>query len=113
MDGDDDTDDYYGFGGNTNHLWIPPLAATFVGCIAMMFFTFLSSIFLDIITTLFLCFAVDKDNNIDLTDTEFEALAKESPNYIDCEVETVPSATSPDYNDDPEGGTGAVPIAIP
>ena len=23
---------------HTNHLWIPPLAATFVGCIAMMFF---------------------------------------------------------------------------
>jgi len=106
--GVDDGSAYY-FNENSNHLWIPPLAATFVGCISMMFFTFLSSIFLDIITTLFLCFAIDKDNNVDLTDTEFEALAKESPNYIDCEVQTAPSATSPDY-DDPEDG---VAVAIP
>jgi len=102
-------------GENTNHLWIPPLAATFIGCIAMMFFNFVSSIFLDTITTLFLCFAVDKDNRVDLTGSEFEALAKESANYIDCEVETVPSsATNPEYND-PEGGAtnGAMPVAIP
>merc|ERR1712154_599956 len=79
MDGGGNDDDYYY--GNTNHLWIPPLAATFVGCIAMMFFTFMSSMFLDIITTLFLCFAIDKDNNVDLNGTEFEALVKEMPQY--------------------------------
>merc|ERR1711915_31731 len=67
----------------TNNWWIPPLAATFVGCIAMMFFTFMSSMFLDIITTLFLCFAIDKDNNVDLNGTEFEALVKEMPQYVD------------------------------
>ncbi len=97
---------------NTNHIWIPPLAATFVGCIAMMFFSFISSIFIDIITTLFLCFAIDKDNSIDVGGSEFEELAKESYNYIECEVETAPSATNPEY-DDPEGGEDAVPVAIP
>jgi len=81
---DDDNGDFYYadlWTQPTNHLWIPPLAATFVGCIAMMFFTFASSIFLDIITTLFLCFAIDKDNNVDLTGTEFETLVKEMPDY--------------------------------
>ena len=106
---------------NSNHLWIPPLAATFVGCISMMFFAFLSSIFLDIITTLFVCFAVDKDNSVDMSGSEFEALAKESINYVECEVETVPSttsATNPGYNDnldysDVEGGNQTTPVAIP
>ena len=66
----------------TNHFWIPPLAGTFVGCIAMMFFTFISHMFLDIITTLFLCFAIDKDNNVDLKGQEFESLVKEMPGYL-------------------------------
>lgn len=72
----------------TNHIWIPPLAATFVGCIAMMFFTFMSSMFLDIITTLFLCFAIDKDNNVDMMEAEFVALVKEMPNYIEKDDDT-------------------------
>jgi len=78
---------------NTNNLWIPPLAATFVACIAMMFFTFLSSMFNDIITTLFLCFAVDKDNNVDLDGQELEAIVKEVPYYIkkDKDVENAES----------------------
>jgi len=62
-------------------MWIPPLAATFVGCIAMMMFKFLSAIFLDIIDTLFLCFAIDKDNNVDLTDSEFTKLVEKMPTY--------------------------------
>jgi hypothetical protein len=74
------------FTDNYNHIWIPPLAATFVGCIAMMFFTFFSSIFLDIITTMFLCFAIDKDNNVE--GKEFEALVKEMPEYIDTSSES-------------------------
>jgi hypothetical protein len=72
-------------------LWIPPLAAAFVGCIAMMIFTFLSSIFLDTIDTLFLCYAIDKDNNVDLSDSEFESLVKEMPNYTEAEVVSVDS----------------------
>ena len=86
----------------TNNWWIPPLAATFVGCIAMMFFTFMSSMFLDIITTLFLCFAIDKDNNVDLNGTEFEALVKEMPQYVDYKEQQ----TSNDERFDPE-----VPVA--
>jgi hypothetical protein len=76
-------------GESFNYLWIPPLAATFVGCISMMMFTFLSSIFLDIIDTLFLCFAIDMDNNVDLSNTEFESLVKEMPGYTEAEIVSV------------------------
>lgn len=60
-----------------NYAWIPPFAATFVGCIAMLIFQFLSSIFLDTIDTLFLCYAIDKDNNVDVTNDEFTSIVKE------------------------------------
>ena len=68
---------------NTNHEWIPPLAAAFMACISMMFFTFLSNIFLDTMTTLFLCFAIGLDNNIDLDGKEFGDLVKEMPDLIE------------------------------
>ena len=63
------------------HIWLPPLAAIFVGCLTMMFFVFLSDIFLDTIDTLFLCFAVDKDNNI-TNDSELEKLVSSLPVYL-------------------------------
>ena len=47
----------------------------------MMFFVFLSDIFLDTIDTLFLCFAVDKDNNI-TNDSELEKLVSSLPVYL-------------------------------
>jgi hypothetical protein len=46
-------------------------------------FTFLSAIFLDTIDTLFLCFAIDKDNNVINPDDEFATLLKEMPNYTE------------------------------
>eukprot|EP00557_Chaetoceros_sp_GSL56_P003092 CAMPEP_0176493614 /NCGR_PEP_ID=MMETSP0200_2-20121128/9640_1 /TAXON_ID=947934 /ORGANISM="Chaetoceros sp., Strain GSL56" /LENGTH=603 /DNA_ID=CAMNT_0017891283 /DNA_START=1428 /DNA_END=3239 /DNA_ORIENTATION=+ len=68
-----------------NYMWIPPIAATFVGCIAMLIFQFLSSIFLDIIDTLFLCYAIDKDNNIDVTNDEFTGIVKEVTTFTESE----------------------------
>jgi hypothetical protein len=68
-----------------NYMWIPPIAATFVGCIAMLIFHFLSSIFLDTIDTLFLCYAIDKDNNIDVTNDEFTSIVKEVTTYTESE----------------------------
>jgi hypothetical protein len=82
---------------SSNYSWIPPLAAAFVGCIAMLIFTFLSGIFLDTIDTLFLCYAIDKDNNVDLSDSEFDSLVKEMPNYTEAEVVSVDSHS---YKDD-------------
>jgi len=78
-------DDNYGYvERNYNHIWIPILSASFVGCIAMMFFSFISSIFLDVIDTIFLCFAIDKDNNVDIApDNELFDLVKKMPEYID------------------------------
>lgn len=79
-----------------NHNWIPPLVAAFVGCIAMMFFTFLASIFLDIINTVFLCFAIDKDNCVDTSNDEFESLVKQMPEYIQAsDVEIVTAQPIP------------------
>mmetsp|Transcript_8024 Transcript_8024/g.11614 ORF Transcript_8024/g.11614 Transcript_8024/m.11614 type:complete len:613 (+) Transcript_8024:84-1922(+) len=62
------------------HIWLPFLAATFVGCLTMIFFVFLSEIFLDTIDTLFLGFAVDKDNDI-ANDPDLEKLVEASPVY--------------------------------
>eukprot|EP00550_Attheya_septentrionalis_P001817 CAMPEP_0198282040 /NCGR_PEP_ID=MMETSP1449-20131203/1904_1 /TAXON_ID=420275 /ORGANISM="Attheya septentrionalis, Strain CCMP2084" /LENGTH=653 /DNA_ID=CAMNT_0043978111 /DNA_START=139 /DNA_END=2100 /DNA_ORIENTATION=- len=62
--------------------WVSPLAAIFVGCIAMMFFTYIASVFLDTINVLFLCFAIDKDNNVDMTQDEFAKLVEEVPGYV-------------------------------
>mmetsp|Transcript_29154 Transcript_29154/g.32251 ORF Transcript_29154/g.32251 Transcript_29154/m.32251 type:complete len:641 (-) Transcript_29154:112-2034(-) len=64
-----------------NTYWIPPLAGIFVGCISMMFFLFLSEIFIDTIDTLFLGFAVDKDND-DISNLELAELVKKLPAYI-------------------------------
>ena len=62
-------------------LWVVPFAATFVGCIAMMFFTYLAGIFLDTVDVLFLCFAIDRDNNVDLANDEFATLVSSEENF--------------------------------
>lgn len=91
---------------NTNHQWIPPLAAALVGCISMMFFMFVSNIFLDIITTLFLCFAIDKDNHVDLEGKEFDTLVTQMSEYIGTSSSSDGEGNG--TNDDPE-----IPVAIP
>ena len=83
----------------TQHQWIGPLAAVFVGCIAMIVFRFVTGILLDIVDTKFLCFAIDEDNGIDrsapstgefgdeelseqeLEQRTFAALVKAMPDY--------------------------------
>ena len=45
------------FVSELQHVWVNPLAAIFIGCLSMMFFTYLAGIFLDTVDTLFLCFA--------------------------------------------------------
>lgn len=90
-----------------NHTWIPFLAACFVGCIAMMMFNLLSGIFLDIINTLFLCFAIDMDNNVDM-DNELASLVKEHPGYTEAEIVS-------DHHDAEKGNeqSGGVVTALP
>lgn len=62
----------------------------------MMMFNLLSGIFLDIIDTLFLCFAIDMDNNVDMSDNELASLVKELPGYTEAEIVS-------DYNDAEKG----------
>lgn len=70
--------------GITNDYWIPPLAGMFIGCISMMFFLYLAAIFLDTIDTLFLCYSIDKDNAVNVTDSAFEKLIEDMPDYIEA-----------------------------
>lgn len=93
----DDNEGYLVF---ENHLWIPILAACFIGSISMLMFQFLSAIFLDTIDTMFLCFAIDKDNNVINPDDEFASIVKEVPAYIDTDSD----ASKPDSE---------VPVAEP
>ena len=79
-----------------NKYWIPPMAAAFVGCISMMFFTFLAKMFLDTLDTLFLCYAIDKDNGVDMSTDEFDTLVKKMPEFIEADVVTVASAPDPE-----------------
>lgn len=73
------------FWSSMQHLWVPPLASIFVGCIAMMFFLFLSHIFLDTINVKFMCYAIDKENRVENeSNKEFEMLLKDVPGYIEA-----------------------------
>jgi hypothetical protein len=63
--------------------WATPLAATFIACLAMMFFTYLCGIFQDTVDVLFLCFAIDRDNNVDMSNDGFATLVYEGvPTFL-------------------------------
>ena len=66
----------------TQHLWISPLAAAFVGCTAKLIFDFMSGIILDTVDTMFLCFAIDQDNGINRGQNEFATIVKAMPGYV-------------------------------
>lgn len=72
--------------------WVPPLAAAFVGCICRLFFNYMGGIILDTIDVCFVCWAIDKDNNVDLSESEFAKLASDLPGVvkIDSASGTVP-----------------------
>jgi len=111
----DKTENYGDEDVHTNHIWIPPFVGAFVGCIAMMFFTFFADIFLDIMSTIFLCFAIDKDNCVETVNEDLEKLVKQMPNYIqaaDVEIvtgEAIPVAPAV-YDDDEMPNPSAPPL---
>ena len=45
-----DNDDIFS-GSNSNHIWVHPFVGAFFGCVAVISFTILTYIFLDIIST--------------------------------------------------------------
>ena len=63
-------------------LWVPAFCATFVGCIVKLFFDYMGGIILDSIDVMFLCFAIDKDNNVDLSKSAFAAICVDIPGVI-------------------------------
>ena len=69
-----DDDDGYS-DSNSNHIWIPPFVGAFFGCVAMMFFTFLTDILLNIISTFCLRCAITKYNFMN-TNPKLEDLVK-------------------------------------
>lgn len=62
--------------------WVSPFAAIFVGCIARLFFTYMGGIILDAIDVCFVCWAIDKDNNVDLSKSEFSSIVVDVPGVI-------------------------------
>jgi len=59
--------------------WVAPLAAIFVGCICRLFFNYMAGVILDTIDTCFVCWAIDRDNKVDLSDSEFSSLVMMLP----------------------------------
>mmetsp|Transcript_17232 Transcript_17232/g.25012 ORF Transcript_17232/g.25012 Transcript_17232/m.25012 type:complete len:330 (+) Transcript_17232:2-991(+) len=68
------------------HLWVSPLGAMFVGCISMLVFSFMGGIIHDTVDTMFLCFAIDQENQIERNkqqeEFDFAAIVKTMPGYI-------------------------------
>lgn len=92
--------------------WVAPFAAIFVGVIAMLFFTYTAGVILDTIDVCFVCWAVDKDNNVDLSESEFAVLI--------CELPGLKKEPNPAYGNtdgllaiDPSTGQFAQPSAPP
>eukprot|EP00586_Coscinodiscus_wailesii_P009911 CAMPEP_0172510570 /NCGR_PEP_ID=MMETSP1066-20121228/229571_1 /TAXON_ID=671091 /ORGANISM="Coscinodiscus wailesii, Strain CCMP2513" /LENGTH=789 /DNA_ID=CAMNT_0013289591 /DNA_START=63 /DNA_END=2432 /DNA_ORIENTATION=+ len=65
--------------GDNVPLWVSPLAGIFVGCLAMLFFCYIAGIFMDTVDVLFMCYAIDKDNQIDTSESEMQALVMAMP----------------------------------
>ena len=59
--------------------WVAPFCAAFVGCIASLFFDYMAGIILDTVDVMFVCYAVDKDNGVDMTNQGFALLVMEMP----------------------------------
>jgi hypothetical protein len=53
----------------------------FVGIIAMLFFTYMAGIILDTVDVIFVCFAIDKDNGVDVSNTEIGMLMGEMEQF--------------------------------
>jgi len=73
--------------------FVPIFAAMFIACISMSFFTFVGNIILDVIDVIFVCYAIDKDNNIDVVaaDESMIKWVESVPGYIPVSM-TDPSA---------------------
>lgn len=97
---------------NHQDVWVSPLAAIFVGCLAMMFFTYLAGIFLDTVDVLFLCFAIDKDNCVDMEDDEFQSLVKAMPQYVEVVATEVPPSTGARKGDEESPAPMAYAVSV-
>jgi hypothetical protein len=81
-----------GDGNNTGQeKWVPPVAACFVGILSMLFLKYAAGIILDTIDVCFICWAVDKDNNVDLAESEFALLVCELPGVGKVDTGTAPN----------------------
>jgi hypothetical protein len=68
------------------HVWVPPLAAAFVGIVTKLLLTFVGKIILDAVDTMIVCFAIDEDNDIQERSNEGMAvIIKDMKDYIKAE----------------------------
>jgi hypothetical protein len=61
--------------------WVAPLAATLVACIAHLFFDYVAGIILDTIDVCFVTWAVDKDNKVDVSKSDFSSIILALPGH--------------------------------
>ena len=64
------------------NVWVAPMAATFVGCVSKMFFEYMAGIILDTIDVMFVCYAVDKDNNMDVSSNQFATIVSQMDGLV-------------------------------
>lgn len=55
--------------------WVTPMSALFVGCVSKIVFLFISDLMPDIVNVMFICYAVDIDNNVKLDPEVAEVFA--------------------------------------
>ena len=70
--------------GEFSHLWVPPLAAIFLGVVSKLCFDFIGGIIKDSVDVLFLCLAIDEDNRITRIqgENDFDSIVKKMPEFI-------------------------------
>jgi hypothetical protein len=94
------------FKGNATAIVI--LSVMFIGVTSMMFFTYMGGVILDTIDVCFVCFAVDKDNGVDLAESDF---AQNMVKHIPELKEMVPGVEL--TNQGVNQGTAAVTPGLP
>ena len=72
--------------------WVSPFCGIFVGIIAKLFFDYMGGVILDTTDVMFMCWAIDKDNNVDLSECELTFLLKEIPDAL-FQPNNAPNAT--------------------
>jgi hypothetical protein len=88
--------------------WVSPMTAVFVGSICRLLFNYMAGIILDAIDVCFVCWAVDKDNDLDLSN-EFSSIVMAMPGVKKSE-NIAPSSAGIQMQQMPAAAGGYAPM---